>query len=487
MVYKVLTKKRNNRSNSNSPSKDPKPNKMQFQIVSSNNDPYGNTVAKQTEIFIPNIIENTRATTNRFLPNDEATGKVSIPNNKNFKDNEDFYHRGKTEVPKTKSSTNLALKTAQTAGNLGNSPIKHDKNNIFHSSLKRTPNHANPDPNINTTLLQLVNDIKDPNRSTYLGADQGGSIYLPLNTLDLEEELRLAEAGYMEEDDEDFKDSGMSGGFFGMDDIDKKKGKGNISSEDDITPINRSANDDKLEKITLQNKKELEEILFPKSQYEVNPNQTFNIRTNFRNNTEVIEEDLFLVILQFLYTELHNGLIELSDNFMEERRKYFNKNFETYLTIVNFYLKSKEEFFLGVLSQIMSKLSISQTLLDQTFNYYINEAEDSPSVQAIVAAYDKVYKAGEKYSIAPKIITKLRLKNILQFQLEAYKQIKTENPDLKPEVVEIIVIDKVYLEFGFDKEAIRAAIQKHQITNDSSFDILMKKLDQYRNESFLNI
>jgi hypothetical protein len=364
-------------------------------------------------------------------------------------------------------------------------------NNPFQSSLKRTTTQHNQgaDININSTLLQLVNDIHDPNRSTmYQNADQGGSIYLPMNTIDLEEELRLAEAGYMEEDDEDLKSSGISGGFFGLDDDDRKIVKG-ITSDEEGTPFNRSATEDKPEKkVTLQEKKEIEDILFPKSQYEVNPNLTYNIKiVKLKDNVEIIDEDIFLVILQFLYAELHNGLIELSDNFIEERRKFFNKNFDTYITIVNFYLKSKEEFFLGVLSQIMSKLSISQNLLDQTFNYYINEAEETPKVKEIISAYDKVYKAGEKYSIAPKIITKLRLKNILQFQLEAFNELKKEYPDLKPEVMEIIVIDKVYGEFGFDKEAIRAAIQKHQVNSDSSFEIIMKKLNEYKNESFLNI
>eukprot|EP00340_Litonotus_pictus_P000604 CAMPEP_0170519478 /NCGR_PEP_ID=MMETSP0209-20121228/4878_1 /TAXON_ID=665100 ORGANISM="Litonotus pictus, Strain P1" /NCGR_SAMPLE_ID=MMETSP0209 /ASSEMBLY_ACC=CAM_ASM_000301 /LENGTH=459 /DNA_ID=CAMNT_0010805373 /DNA_START=407 /DNA_END=1786 /DNA_ORIENTATION=+ len=372
-----------------------------------------------------------------------------------------------------------------------------DKSPIRPSKNKPNPFGKNTLPiseNINTTLLNIVNEMNDPNNmNTFTHqTDHGASIYLPLNTQDIDEELRLAEAGYLEEDDEDLKSSGMSGGFFGLDDEEKYTFKLGKEEEEDKSKdkIEKSVDYNLIsdKKLFLNTKEELEAILFPKSQFEINQNQTFFVKTVILDNgVEVVEENLLVIVLNYLYLELHNGLIELGDNLLEERRKYFHKNFDTYLSIVNFFLKSKEEFFLGVLSQLMSKLSISQTLLDSSFNYYMNEAEETEKVLEIKIAYEKVYRAGEKYSIAPKIITKLRLKNILQFQLESCQELMQKYPDLNNDVLEIIVTDTTYSEYGFDREAIRAAIQKHEIYNDHSFEEIINKLDEFKNSSFLNI
>ena len=53
------------------------------------------------------------------------------------------------------------------------------------------------------------------------------------------------------------------------------------------------------------------------------------------------------------------------------------------------------------------------------------------------------------------------------------------------DVLEIIVIDCVYAEFGFDKEAIRAAMMNHKINEDQSFEDLINKLEEYHNNSFV--
>lgn len=374
------------------------------------------------------------------------------------------------------------------------SPIRANKGAPnFHITGKSTTEN----PYFNTTILNLVNEIKDPNKSRLnMNFGEGASIYLPMNTEDLDEELKLAEAGYMEEDDEDLKSSGMSGGFFGLDDDDENFNFKPERDDDRVNELNKSIDNQVAvnqtlldsKKPTLCSKDEIDAVLFPKSQFDINPNQTYFIKTVIlENGVEVIDEDLLIIILNFLYLELHNGLIELGDNFLEERRKYFQTNFDTYLSIVNYFLKSKEEFFLGILSQIMSKLSISQVLLDSSLNFYMNEAVETPKVNEIKLTYEKVYRAGEKYSIAPKIITKLRLKNILNFQLETYQDLMNKYQELSNDVLEIIVTDTVYSEFGFDREAIRAAIQKHDIYKDKSFEEVIYKLEEYRNSSFLNI
>ena len=348
------------------------------------------------------------------------------------------------------------------------------------------PYSTHPMETINTTLINIVAEMKESKMNHFDHIQQQTSMYLPMNTDDLDEELKLAEEGYMEEDDEDLKSSNMSGGFFGLDDDDKYTFKFNQDEMDKSHEVivDKSV---EAEKKTIAVKEDLEQILFPKSSFDINKDQTFFVKTNFVKDVEVIEENLMVVILTFLYQELHNGVIELSDNLLEERRKYFKSNFDTYLEIVKFYLKSKEDFFMGVLSQIMSKLSISQQLLDHTLNYYMNEAEDTPKVIEIKQTYEKVYKAGEKHSIAPKVITKFYLKKILHLQLETFTELIQTYPQLSNDVMEIIVTDKVYSEFGFDKDAIRAAITKHDIVHDKAFEEILLKLEDFRNSSFLNI
>ncbi len=124
----------------------------------------------------------------------------------------------------------------------------------------------------------------------------------------------------------------------------------------------------------------------------------FNLPGNEKEVSKIIYPRIVLIILKYLYSELNSGLIELSDNFVEERRKYFTVDQETYLSIINYFLRKKEEFFLCVLSDVMSKLDISQINLDKTFFYYMNIADPNEVeiVKDIREAYDKVYHAGVK-------------------------------------------------------------------------------------------
>lgn len=515
-VYKILKQKLKK--------KPPPPKKKQsFQIVSlqsasssDNNKNGNNVISRQADIFISTNNGNGIIKQPSF---NNPHQKLYKSRDESFK-NQNYYEDNK----RIQSSNNImSLKDfKENKEKEVFSPSKlntvsvvnmNTSNNYYNQKQKEIS--ANADY-LESTLYQIVNEINDPNKSTNIPQDQCGSIYLPINQFDLEEELKLAEAGYMEEDDDDLKSSEVSGGFFGLNEDDddaiiklsrkstKKfdkdvieggraddiKGKNEKEYENDDIEVNRSMN----MKNIIGSKEELEKVLFPKSKYEINPNQIYTIKVVFKlfpsekTESELIESTMFLVILTYLYNELHNGLIELSDNFTDERRKFFNKNMDTYISIVNFYLKSKEELFLGVLSQIMSKLSISQVLLDNSFNYYMNIAEDDDLViKNIRIAYDKVYKAGEKYSIAPKVITKLKLKNILSFQIDTFTEYSNIYPELANEIIDIMVTDKTYCEYGFDKEAIRSAINKHQISEDPNFEKILVKLEEFKNCSFLNI
>jgi hypothetical protein len=55
------------------------------------------------------------------------------------------------------------------------------------------------------------------------------------------------------------------------------------------------------------------------------------------------------------------------------------------------------------------------------------------------------------------------------------------------DMIEVMVVDYTYLEYGFDREAIKSAMNKHNIFESDSFIVYLNKLDEYQKNSFLNI
>lgn len=199
--------------------------------------------------------------------------------------------------------------------------------------------------------------------------------------------------GY-EEEDEGFKhkifiNDGWS---------ERKKYKENQTSEQtNINMLIKGENSDRGQEFCIQNEKELKEILFGSfKSAEYNYKLRSEIKTVGDQQIEVLNEDDLVILLEYLYCELHPGLIELSDTFVEERRKYFKVDNETYIQIIYYFLKKKEEFFLCVLSEVMTKLNISQAVLDASFHFYMNveNEKENPKIEVIKSTYDKVYHAG---------------------------------------------------------------------------------------------
>jgi hypothetical protein len=259
--------------------------------------------------------------------------------------------------------------------------------------------------NNNNSIFNFVNDLKnvisnkDEKGDTSMNLPQT-SIYLPVLTGDLEDEVELGfeDAGYNSSDEDDLKDFPQ---LLTTEDLEREFNKQNNKNS---TNINKESKREILDKtINIDNEEDLNAILFDGP----NPNniqlsRKYNISTEIRviNNNEeieIIKGDLLLIILQYLYNELNVGLIELGDNFVEERRQYFKTDFVTYISIINLFLRKKEEFFLSVLSEVMSKLNISQSLLDKTFVYFMNYSKKNKIEEIkIKEAFDKVYKAGIK-------------------------------------------------------------------------------------------
>ncbi len=52
--------------------------------------------------------------------------------------------------------------------------------------------------------------------------------------------------------------------------------------------------------------------------------------------------------------------------------------------------------------------------------------------------------------------------------------------------MKIILLDHVYFEFGYDKEALRAAIIKWNVDEDDDFEPYLSGLDVIRDTTFIN-
>jgi hypothetical protein len=157
------------------------------------------------------------------------------------------------------------------------------------------------------------------------------------------------------------------------------------------------------DRIIILSSEELKEVFYGKLKYSKDKfSLTYDGKEiNMGNETKllkVLKPEQLLIILKYLYSEIHPLLMEMSDNFLEERRKFFLTDHNTYVSIINYFIRKKEEYFLCVLSDIMSRLNISQQNLDNTFYYYLNVANPSEDilVKNINEAYDNVYYSGIK-------------------------------------------------------------------------------------------
>jgi hypothetical protein len=55
------------------------------------------------------------------------------------------------------------------------------------------------------------------------------------------------------------------------------------------------------------------------------------------------------------------------------------------------------------------------------------------------------------------------------------------------DILEVIVIDYTYVEFGFDREAVKAAEKKNAIDQDPEFVVYLEKLSDFTKDNFLKI
>jgi hypothetical protein len=89
--------------------------------------------------------------------------------------------------------------------------------------------------------------------------------------------------------------------------------------------------------------------------------------------------------------------------------------------------------------------------------------------------------------IPPKNLNKIKLKLVLNYQSEVYESLIRKYPNYKADVIEIMVADFVYKEYGYDREAIRAGIIEYKIQDDPEFKDVLSKIHAIQENSFLNI
>ncbi len=120
-------------------------------------------------------------------------------------------------------------------------------------------------------------------------------------------------------------------------------------------------------------------------------------RQDYNNGIiNVISPDFMRVILKFLFDELNDALLECSDNCAEDRRKFFETNFNNYKRTIEHYIEEKNKLFSCVLANLFMKISITQEDFDNSVTYYINFSEETNEVFKIREQYDKLYNVGKK-------------------------------------------------------------------------------------------
>jgi len=188
----------------------------------------------------------------------------------------------------------------------------------------------------------------------------------------------------------------------------------NIKNLDNIVNNNNEKYIKVEERYMIQSKMELEELF--KGNYNNNitvkytnlTEEVFFNDPNNNNNIEgegnegkskiiVIKSGQFLIILRYIYDAFHPFLIDLSDQLLIERLKYFEKDNEIYISIIKQYLGIKDRTFNFILEDLISKLNLTEDLIDASFSFYISSTDKTnKEIIEINEAYDDLIHADYK-------------------------------------------------------------------------------------------
>lgn len=312
-------------------------------------------------------------------------------------------------------------------------PAKTTNNVItsnFNSNEKVSTNFGNINNYFSNPFL-LYDDINENIKNTlkkeiannsYVNHDFSLSLeraYLPLEIENIHGNYdeKFDSLGYIEEDSDDNKEN-VDETFFNSDNNQKILGDNDKNQENNILSTKKSNTANKisinsnryrkndqieiLERSSIKNREELDEIFKSSKNTIVRYTNLFEElllknENNEENSIIVIKQDQFLIILKYIYEILHPFLIDLSDQLLIERIKYFEKDIDIYISIIKQYLSIKDKTFNYIMEDLMKKLNISEDIMDASFSYFIGVSDKTIKINKdINDAYDDIIHADYK-------------------------------------------------------------------------------------------
>lgn len=106
-----------------------------------------------------------------------------------------------------------------------------------------------------------------------------------------------------------------------------------------------------------------------------NINNEYNrIQIGKRKSFEIIDPEQFSIFTDYLYNEINQKTIDLSERYKNSRRKVFDENYSKrneYISLIKEYMLKKVNIFSEVCREFISKLNISKKILFETFVFFI--------------------------------------------------------------------------------------------------------------------
>lgn len=312
-------------------------------------------------------------------------------------------------------------------------PAKQSSNLItsnLNSNEKLSPNIGNINNYFSNPFL-IYDDVNENIRNTikkemannsYVNHDFSLSLeraYLPLEIENIHGNYdeKFDSLGYIEEDSDDNKEN-IDDTFFNSDNNERILPENNnqdlqnnvlVTKQSSSNRIsinsNRNRRSDQieiLERSTIKNREELDDLFKGVKNFIVKYSKLYEEVTMQNENNEnysitILKAEQFLIILKYIYEVLHPFLIDLSDQLLLERIKYFEKDKETYISIIKQYLGIKEKTMYFIMEDLMKKLNISEEIMDASFSYYIGIADKSIKINKdINEAFDDINHADYK-------------------------------------------------------------------------------------------
>ena len=208
----------------------------------------------------------------------------------------------------------------------------------------------------------------------------------------------------------------------------------------------------------------------------------------FRNESNEIKyisilySDQLILSLDYIYLNIYQGISDISKSFTRKRREKFDLSSisiidsKEYIASINSYLLKKEEYFLFVLYEVMSKLNISKDLFDNTLSYYMFEEtkENLTVLNEIKVKYEKILNCEKSVNNQISLNEKEIIKG-LNYYFNLMKSLLDKEDILNSEILEIISYDLFFNEFNVEYLSLREECNKY--LSDMKIKELLQKIE----------